>query len=230
MTEQSKCILNGCEEKATHLMLFDHCYFRVCKTHALDIEQHYVDQGPAIFSAWAMQSIGDIDKAREVATEYFGEDAVSKYFQFEDTMIQMFTYGILKHPNNILADGGIDIVENAMVRGHKMYATGGKGFPVTEVTGNPEDVIYGTLFTVSAKKVITDYDLTEGYSGYVPKEKNMYNREAVQVIHPLTQDIYEAQMYIANPVLFKDDMIQDYWITTGNYDDKGTKLFSKLTG
>ncbi|WP_124118522.1 gamma-glutamylcyclotransferase family protein [Paenibacillus xylanexedens] len=139
------------------------------------------------------------------------------------TMVPMFTYGILKYPENIVAEGGINIIENTMVKGHVMYAYNGKSFPITRVTNNPNDVIYGTYFEVYEQMVTAGYDVIEGYDPLKPPHLNMYNRDLVEVIFP-NGEKKQANMYIANKLMFNDSLIPEYEIVTGNFDDRRTHM------
>ncbi len=136
-------------------------------------------------------------------------------------MVPMFTYGILKYPENITIEGGINIIENAMIKGHKMYAYRGYSFPVTQVTGNESDVVYGTYFEIYEQMVTEGYDAVEGYSPSNPPHLNMYNRRMVEVILP-SGEKKMANMYIANEGMFGESLIPDYNIITGNFDDRWT--------
>src|SRR5206468_12365849 len=93
-------------------------------------------------------------------------DMSKKKQRKDEKMVTMFTYGILKYPNNINREGGTNIIENSTLKGHKMYLYN-SSFPVTRMTNNPNDVIYGTLFEVPESQVLYSYDYTEGYN---PKE------------------------------------------------------------
>jgi hypothetical protein len=166
------------------------------------------------------------DAVRRIALQVHEEAEVDAVLTSLNELVPMFTYGILKYPANIANDGGVSIVEAAKVKGHVMYATGGgKGYPVTQVTGDESNIISGTYFEVPRRVVEHSYDLTEGYNPHNAPEANMYNRTVVNVILP-NGEVKQANMYIANPDWFKETMQPAFEITTGNYDDRGWALRS----
>lgn len=135
-------------------------------------------------------------------------------------LVPMFTYGILKYPSNIKNEGGVNIVTNAKVKGHRMYTYRGS-FPITKRVEENEAVVYGTYFEIEEAVVLDSYDTTEGYFPNGPKNRNMYNREIVTVILPDGTE-KQANMYIANKEMFNEWFHPDIEIVTGNYDDKLT--------
>jgi hypothetical protein len=154
-----------------------------------------------------------------LAYQLYDRDVVNGYYSSinkDVKYVSMFTYGILKYPHNIKREGGIDIVENSTIVGHKMFSTG--SFPVTKITGNENDVVFGTLFKVPERIVERSYDQIEGYSPNRKKDDNMYNREEVTVITPSGESVV-ANMYIANPSYFSGWYASHYNIPTGDFDD-----------
>jgi gamma-glutamylcyclotransferase (GGCT)/AIG2-like uncharacterized protein YtfP len=135
-----------------------------------------------------------------------------------EKMVTMFTYGILKYPHNIQREGGINIIENSTLRGHKMHLYN-SSFPITRMTNNNDDVIYGTLFEVPESQVLYSYDYTEGYDSKRHPSQNMYNRIEVEVETP-TGEKKKAQFYYANQRMFADDINPRTLIPTGNFDDR----------
>lgn len=128
----------------------------------------------------------------------------------------MFTYGTLKTPERLRQDGAILAIENAKVKGFKMYSNRGY-FPITKRTGNENDVIYGTLCIIPKQVVTGYYDRIEGYvPGRSPKE-NMYNREKVTVY--IDDKTIEAEMYVTNEEMFEDLYTDENLIKSGNWDD-----------
>lgn len=191
------------------------------KCHDIRFEKK-VSEGIEVFYYWADYSYGK-DVAEKLAKNIFGEVEMNNFLisawkNANNSMITMFTYGILKYPHNITREGGIDIVENCIVKGHEMYLHAG-AFPITKVTDNENQSIFGTLFKVPAHVVHHSYDHTEGYSPRRSKEQNMYNREEVDVITP-DGTIIKANMYIANPLFFTRSYGKDNLLPTGNFDDR----------
>jgi hypothetical protein len=160
------------------------------------------------------------DAVRSIALQVYDEVEVDAILESMKELVPMFTYGILKYPANIANDGGVNIVEMSKVKGHVIYATGkGTGFPVTKVTGNESNIVFGTYFEIPRHVVEHSYDITEGYHPNNPAENNMYNRTLVDVILP-NGEVKQANMYIANADWFTESMLPEFEITTGNYDDK----------
>jgi hypothetical protein len=215
------CQIKDCTQESTKGTLWNARYIRVCEDHYGAIFNYYHNKGVSAFYGWMLQMFGgDVDRANATVEQIFGDgEEIQKQLIRPGSYLPMFTFGILKYPENIEYQGGINIVENATVKGHVMYATSGRGFPVTQITGNPDDAISGTYFEMPVDVVLGDFDITEGYSPYTDPSENMYNRNIVQVTLPNGQ-IKDANMYIANPEWFKTDMIEDYRIRTGNYDDR----------
>jgi hypothetical protein len=144
-------------------------------------------------------------------------------------MTRFFTYGILKYPAQLLSHGATDIVEGATAVGHQMFVHQGKGFmfPVTKTTGVSSDVVFGTLCYIPTQVIIQHYDHVEGYNPKVPKERNLYNREIVNVALP-DGKVVEAHMYIANQQAFAWNFAPQYRVRTGNFDDAQGVVHSLL--
>lgn len=129
----------------------------------------------------------------------------------------IFTYGTLKTPERLRQDGAILAIENAKVKGFKMYSNRGY-FPITKRTGNENDVIYGTLCIIPKHVVTEYYDRIEGYVPERNPKENMYNREKVTVYIDDDKTI-EAEMYVANEEMFEDLYTDENLIKSGNWDD-----------
>lgn len=220
-------ICEDCNVREAEYTIFDHInnqYDVLCHqcydTRFYDI----ADEGIGYFMDWALANYGK-EYAWNIAYQLYGHDKVNEYKSTVglagEEMITMFTYGILKYPDNIKREGGENIVENCTVAGHKMYLYN-FSFPVTEQTGSNGDKIYGTLFQVPKSQVLYSYDATEGYDPRQPKYKNMYNREVVKVKKP-NGEIVDANMYIANPIWFRKEFTVENYIPTGNFDDADSR-------
>jgi hypothetical protein len=222
MTKINLCEKGNCSGKSEYITYHDIMgWVNVCEVCYDEIFYSKVKEGSQSFLRWAITVYGDV-KGKEIVSSVFGEIE-----EMEEDYITMFTYGILKQPRNIKREGGINIVENCTVSGHKMFLYNGS-FPITKFTENENDVIYGTLFDVPAYVVTTSYDFTEGYNPHRPAINNMYNRETVKVTNP-NGEIVEAQMYVCNQVMFHKNlaMVENY-IVTGNFDDRATHTLGKL--
>jgi gamma-glutamylcyclotransferase (GGCT)/AIG2-like uncharacterized protein YtfP len=137
-----------------------------------------------------------------------------------ENYIPMFAYGILKYPHNILEEGGKNIVENAKVKGFRLYAQGGKGISLATPYGaTQDDEVIGTYFEVPESVVYDEYDFIEGFNPSSPPIENMYNRRMVEVTLP-NGKVKQANMYIANVAWFWKDFIPEFRIESGNSDDK----------
>jgi hypothetical protein len=158
-----------------------------------------------------------------VMNQLFDSKTVGAAMAPYSEMVPMFTYGILKYVENIEAEGGVNIIPNAYVKSQIMYATGGRGFPVTKLTENESDKVYGTYFEIPLHIVVNSYDYTEGYNPDASPEYNMYNRMMIDVYLP-DGTVKQANQYIANADWFVDSMVPEFQIMTGNYDDKETHL------
>jgi len=206
-----------CTELGTHRLILgeDNCVF--CKDHFWYFLQEEVKKGMDSFIDFALTNFGE-EVTRTLVETYFEESGMKKLNEVLSNvdMVTMFTYGILKYPNKIKRDGGVDIVENCTVTGQKMFLYY-LGYPITQVTGNENDVIYGTLFKIP-KQTLVQYDRIEGYSPKRPPYANLYNREEVKVKTP-TGEIVDAQMYIASPAQFSGEY--NVPIPSGNFDDAG---------
>jgi gamma-glutamylcyclotransferase (GGCT)/AIG2-like uncharacterized protein YtfP len=211
-----------CENMAVQEILHDNLidYVNVCddcfKKIFIDVANNGVDD----FYLWASEMYGDI-KAIGLCKEIYGENALARIkgnVEVKDEMITMWTYGILKYPHNIEREGGINIVENSFIRGHKMYLYN-NSFPITKMTNNDKDIVYGTLFEIPLSQVLYSYDITEGYNPNRHPSENMYNRIEVDVTTP-SGEIKKAQMYYANQRIFASDINKNNWIPTGNFDDR----------
>lgn len=133
--------------------------------------------------------------------------------------MKLFTYGTLKYPENLKRDGATNIIENTFVRGYKMYVHGTFSlFPITKNTGNPRDVIYGTLSDVPDNVITTTYDSIEGYSPNRSRKENMYNRLKT-IVHTPDGEQIEAYMYVTNERYFKDTYKPQNLVPSGNFDD-----------
>src|SRR5579875_1949553 len=208
-----------CENMATIEVLdadmYD--YVNVCEDCYKNIFKEVADQGVQVFYDWAEEMFG-YRKALGLCEEIFGESALAKIWWDEEIedgeMVTMFTYGILKYPRNIEFEGGRNVIENCTVKEHKMYLYN-NSFPITKMTGNENDIIYGTLFDIPAYVILNQYDLIEGYDPRRHPSKNMYNRIKVEVMIP-NGEKKTAQMYYANQEWFKEHLNEDNWIPTGN--------------
>lgn len=215
---------NNCKKtERTYLLHVGNNSDRLCDTCFNSKLKSYVSEGIKAFVSVLYQNLEE-EHVIVIANQIFDPKDVAAELDEYKKMVPMFTYGILKYPSNIEYDGGINIVENAIVKGHVMYATSrGTGFPVTKVTGSEHNIVYGTYFEIPRHVVEFSYDLTEGYSPLNHPSMNMYNREMVEVTLP-NGEKKDANMYIANNRGFKETMIPELQIMTGNYDDKYTHI------
>lgn len=126
--------------------------------------------------------------------------------------MRMFTYGTLKDPENLKDDGATNIIEDAFIKGYKLYSFMG-GFPITKYTGDKKDVIYGTLFTMPKAIILGYYDILEGYDPDRSKDINMYNRVFIPVY--TKKGITKAQFYEANEKHFTNHYTNKNLIKTG---------------
>lgn len=199
-------------------------YVDVCDNCYKDVFTQVADNGAQYFFEWAEEMYGE-EKAIKFTTDIFGEKALYYIFgddmmgkRKDEKMVTMFTYGILKYPHNIQREGGKNIIENSTLKGHKMYLYN-SSFPITRMTNNENDVVYGTLFEVPESQVLYSYDFTEGYNPKNHSSQNMYNRIEVEVETP-TGEIKLAQFYYCNQRMFADDLVNKNYIPTGNFDDR----------
>jgi gamma-glutamylcyclotransferase (GGCT)/AIG2-like uncharacterized protein YtfP len=201
-------------------------YVSVCDECFKEVFTNVANSGACDFLEWAEEMYGQ-DKAIGLTREIFGDSAIydligddymSKKRKGNEKMITMFTYGILKYPRNIQREGGINIVENCTLSGHKMYLYN-SSFPITHMSNNPKDVIYGTLFQVPESQVLYSYDFTEGYDPKAHPSRNMYNRIEVEVETPTGEKV-KAQFYYCNQRMFREDLVTRNYIPTGNFDDR----------
>jgi gamma-glutamylcyclotransferase (GGCT)/AIG2-like uncharacterized protein YtfP len=217
-----------CENMANGEILDENCleYVEVCDDCFTQVFKDVADNGAQYFHEWAEEMFGS-EKACKLTGDIFGQQALyyiigdddmSKKKRKNERMIPMFTYGILKYPHNIAREGGINIIENCTLKGHKMYLYN-SSFPITRMTNNPKDVIYGTLFEVPESQVLYSYDYTEGYNPKAHPSQNMYNRIEVEVQTP-TGETKLAQFYYCNQHMFAEDLIVKNYIPTGNFDDR----------
>lgn len=224
MTEEVKvklCALCN-ENEGIKSILYGNSYYKVCPNCFNELFKGIVEKGIEKFVDWSVKMY-EYQDAYTLCIRHFGYENTREAFKALDKPIAMFTYGILKYPYNIESEGGLNIVEDSIVKGHNMYATSGKSFPVTKVTGNNADIVYGTYFEVPLWVVLSSYDVTEGYSPSNDPSNNMYNRTLVDVTLP-NGEVKQANMYIANESWFTESMIPEFQIMTGNYDDKATHM------
>jgi gamma-glutamylcyclotransferase (GGCT)/AIG2-like uncharacterized protein YtfP len=221
---QGQCMGGTCENMATVEVLDVHMmdYLNVCDDCHKQIALSVINEGAEHFYEWAEEMYG-VRKAVGLTKEIFGETVVNglgigSVNKGEEKMITMFTYGILKYPDNIKYEGGINIVENSFIKGHKIYLYN-SAFPITQMTNDDTDFVYGTLFEVPESQVLYSYDQTEGYNPKRPADQNMYNRIEVEVTMPNGQTKM-ANMYYANQRMFAKDINEHTHIPTGNFDDK----------
>jgi hypothetical protein len=208
-----------CENMATGEILDFYMIdmLNVCDDCLQDSFQEVANEGKEYFYEWACQMYG-IEKASYLTSIIYGEGEGEKMTEGMSEYVTIITYGILKYPHNITREGGINIVENVTVRGHKMYLYN-NSFPITKMTNNPNDKIYGTLFEVPMSQIVGNYDIIEGYNPKQPTEINMYNRIEVNVELP-DGTTKKAQMYMANQNMFAESLIESNVIPTGNFDDR----------
>jgi gamma-glutamylcyclotransferase (GGCT)/AIG2-like uncharacterized protein YtfP len=225
---EGQCI--NCENMAVDEILDETMveYVTVCDECFKDVFTNVTNSGADVFLEWAEEMYGT-DKAIGLTREIFGDSAVyylvgddymskKRKNREDEKMVTMFTYGILKYPNNIKREGGINIIENSILRGHKMHLYN-SSFPITRMTNNTNDVIYGTLFEVPESQVLYSYDFTEGYNPKAHPSQNMYNRIEVEIETP-TGEKKLAQFYYANQRQFAEHLNKRTLIPTGNFNDR----------
>lgn len=217
-----------CESLDTYNMYVGNRAVRVCGGHANEILIAQANKGIEPFVKTLIMNY-DRPSVLSIATQVYQESDVNAELNKYDELIPMFTYGILRIPVNIEADGGSAIVTGASVKGHVMYAVGGRSFPVTKETGNSDDLIYGTYFEIPRYVITSSYDITEGFDPSAEPDYNMYNRRIVSVTLP-NGVVKQANMYIANPAWFQESMVPEYQIMTGRFDDKATHMRLILDG
>lgn len=176
------------------------------------------DEGKDYFYAWASEMYGR-ERANYLTESIYGSsvDEEDEFIDDGETMT-MFTYGILKYRDNLEREGATNIVENSIIKGHKIHLYS-NSFPITQKTDNENDIVYGTLFEIPKYYVLSNYDYIEGYNPNRPAHNNMYNREVVQVTKP-NGEVVEAEMYYANQIQFEHHLNDFTHIPTGNFDDK----------
>lgn len=218
-----------CENMATCEILDETMveYLSVCDDCYKEVFENVANSGADDFLEWAEEMYGT-DKAVNLTREIFGDYAINylvgddnmsnKKKRKDERMVTLWTYGILKWKHNIEREGGTNIVENATISGHKIFLYN-NSFPITTMTGNPKDIVYGTLFEVPESQVLYSYDFTEGYNPKAHPSQNMYNRIEVEVSKPNGEKVM-AQMYYANQRMFAEDINKNNLIPTGNFDDK----------
>lgn len=209
-----ECVM--CDNMATSIIL-DECaidYLDVCNDCYKEVFINVANSGEDVFYEWAVEMYGE-EKAYRFTNEVFG-----RKFKEDEEYVSLFTYGILKYPQNIQREGGINIVENATVKGHKIYLYN-NSFPITKMTGNNNDVVYGTVFDVPMSMITEHYDIVEGCNPKAHPSTNMYNRIEVDVILP-DGSTKKAQMYYANDNrrMFGGEYNSNNLIPTGNFDDR----------
>lgn len=219
---EGQCV--NCENMAVEEVLDINCYdyVSVCEDCFKVIFVDVVNQGIETFFEWASDSYGEV-KAFGLCKEIYGESALASLTRSEGSeddmkMVTIVTYGILKYRKNIEREGGNNIVENCIVSGHVMHLYN-NSYPITRMTNNPNDKIYGTLFDVPSYIVKNQYDFIEGYNPKEHPSRNMYNRIEVEVTTPSGEKKL-AQMYYANQQMFARDLTKHTCIPTGNFDDK----------
>jgi gamma-glutamylcyclotransferase (GGCT)/AIG2-like uncharacterized protein YtfP len=216
---KNRCEWCGTPENLTKILGFEMTYsMEVCKACYEDIFTDVANEGKAYFYQWATKMYGNPDRVNYLVDGVFGEGAGDEISKESKETMWLFTFGILKYPYNITREGGFHIVENSTVKGQVMHLYAAS-FPITRITDNDEDVIYGTLFEVPKSQVLYSYDGIEGYDPNRPADVNMYNRIEVEVTKPdgTTQ---MAQMYYANQRQFSGYLNEMTIIPTGNFDDK----------
>lgn len=215
---QTTCNVSGCENKRDFRIIIDKNQFVVCEDHFYTLLQREVDRGEESFIEFAIINFGE--QAAEIAEQFFTGAGEKVKEKIAGSMVTMFTYGILKYPNNILADGGSNIIENCYVTNQRMYLYN-NSFPITSRSRWIADRVYGTLFQIPEHILLHQYDRIEGYDSDRPKYENMYNRETVKVYKP-NGEMVEAQMYIANPAMFAGHYTPQNMVKTGNFDHVAT--------
>jgi gamma-glutamylcyclotransferase (GGCT)/AIG2-like uncharacterized protein YtfP len=209
---ENQCI--SCDNMATGEILDFYMIdtLNVCDDCFKDTFTEVANEGKEYFYEWASEYYGE-EKANYLCELVFG----SGVEEDEKELVTMFTYGILKYPYNIKRERGVDIIENATVSGQVMHLYN-NSFPITRMTGNENDVVYGTLFKVP-RSTVAQYDYIEGYDSRRDERDNMYNRIIVDVKTP-TGEIIQANMYYANQRMFARDLVKHTHIPTGNFDDR----------
>lgn len=203
-------------------------YLNVCDDCYKEIFTNVANSGSEVFLEWTEEMYGE-EKAIGLVAEIFGETSLhyllgddymsrKRKDRKDEKMVTMFTYGILKYPNNIQREGGQNIIENCTLSGHKMYLYN-SSFPITHMSNNSNDVVYGTLFEVPESQVLYSYDYTEGYDPKRHASQNMYNRIEVEVVTPVGEKKL-AQFYYCNQRMFREDLVAKNYIPTGNFDDR----------
>lgn len=216
-----------CDEMATTEILDEVAidYLGVCDDCYKEIFINVANGGSIDFYDWALAMYGK-EKAVALTEDIFGANA--QYLDDEDEEViesfnsgekmLMFTYGILKYPSNLKREGASYIVENCTIKGHSIHLYA-NSFPVTSKTGNDKDIVYGTLFETPKYMVLSQYDMIEGYNPKGNADRNMYNREEIEVTLP-SGEVKVAQMYYANQRQFATNISGYTRIPTGNFDDK----------
>jgi gamma-glutamylcyclotransferase (GGCT)/AIG2-like uncharacterized protein YtfP len=224
---EGQCV--ACENMAVDEVLDETMveYLSVCDDCYKEVFINVANSGEQYFFEWAEEMYGT-EKAVGLTSEIFGQESTirlgvedmgkKRKRKENERMITMFTYGILKYPYNIKREGGINIVENSFIRGHKMHLYA-SSFPITRMTNDDTDFVYGTLFEVPESQVLYSYDFTEGYNPKAHPSMNMYNRIEVEVVKP-NGEIVIANMYYANQRQFAQHLNNNTWIPTGNFDDR----------